>query len=246
MRKTTKKHGPLVSSGREQGTRDQIVKFLIVCEGKKTEPNYFKALIDECKSQNNGAKIDKQRTIVSIVAKIGAGAVGTGNLVNKAKKLKDEYKRKQQIHFDRVWLVFDKDEFKDFNKAIADAKKEGMNCAWSNQAFELWYVLHFQYLVTGVDRKQYIEMIEDKVRKASKSNTFKYKKNDVGFYQILQEHGNEEQAIKRAQRLRENMGKKKNYATHNPRTEVDLLVDELRHPEKALDKIEEAEKACEE
>ena len=73
-----------------------------MCEGKKTEPNYFKALIDECKSQNNGAKIDKQRTIVSIVAKIGAGAVGTGNLVNKAKKLKDEYKRKQQIHFDRV------------------------------------------------------------------------------------------------------------------------------------------------
>ena len=42
------------------------------------------------------------------------------------------------------------------------------------------------------------------------------------------------------------MGKKKNYAAHNPRTEVDLLVDELRHPEKALDKIEEAEKACEE
>lgn len=71
-----------------------------------------------------------------------------------------------------------------------------MNCAWSNQAFELWYVLHFQYLVTGVDRKQYIEMIEDKVRKASKSKKFKYKKNDKDFYQILQEHGDEEQAIK--------------------------------------------------
>ena len=144
MKKTTKKHGPLVSSGRKQGTRDQKVRFLIVCEGKKTEPNYFRALIDECKSQNNGAKIDKQRTIVSIVAKIGAGAVGTGNLVNKAKKLKDEYKRRNQIHFDRVWLVFDKDDFKDFNKAIADAKKEGMNCAWSNGAFELWFLLHFQ------------------------------------------------------------------------------------------------------
>ncbi len=245
MRKTTKKHGPLVSSGRKQGTRDQIVKFLIVCEGKKTEPNYFKALIDECKSQNNGAKIDKQRTIVSIVAKIGAGAVGTGNLVNKAKKLKDEYKRKQQIHFDRVWLVFDKDEFPDFNKAIEDAKKEKMNCAWSNGAFELWFLLHFQNGFEG-KCKDYVNKIESILKKKLKKTDFSYEKNDEGFYQILQAHGDEEQAIKRAQKLRENMGEKKNYATHNPRTEVDLLVDELRHPEKALDKIEEAEKACEE
>ena len=232
MNKTTKKHGPLVSSERKQGTRDQKVKFLIVCEGEKTEPNYFRAFIERWSE-------------VKEIKVTGCGC-STCQLIIEAKKLREKLERERMVPFDRVWLVFDKDDFKDFNKAIADAKKEGMNCAWSNQAFELWYVLHFQYLDTGVDRKQYIEMIEDKVRKASKSKTFKYKKNDEGFYQILQAHGDEEQAIKRAQKLRENMGKKKNYATHNPRTEVDLLVDELRHPEKALDKIEEAEKACEE
>ena len=232
MRKTTKKHGPLVSSGRRQGTRDQIVRFLIVCEGEKTEPNYFRAFIERWSE-------------VKEIKVAGCGC-STCQLIIEAKKLREKLEHERQVSFDRVWLVFDKDDFKDFNKAIADAKKEGMNCAWSNQAFELWYVLHFQYLDTGVDRKQYIEMIEDKVRKASKNKKFEYKKNDVGFYQILKEHGEEEQAIKRAQKLRENMGEKKNYATHNPRTEVDLLVDELRHPEKALDKIEEAEKACEE
>ena len=232
MKKTRNMHGPLVSSGRRQGTRDQKVRFLIVCEGEKTEPNYFRAFIERWSE-------------VKEIKVTGCGC-STCQLIIEAKKLREKLERERMVPFDRVWLVFDKDEFKDFNKAIADAKKEGMNCAWSNQAFELWYVLHFQYLDTGVDRKQYIEMIEDKVRKASKSKTFKYKKNDEGFYQILQEHGEEEQAIKRAQKLRENMGEKKNYATHNPRTEVDLLVDELRHPEKALDKIEEAEKACEE
>ena len=216
-----------------------------MCEGKKTEPNYFRALIDECKSQNNGAKIDKQRTIVSIAAKIGAGAVGTGNLVNKAKKLEKEYKRKHQVPFDRVWLVFDKDEFPDFNKAIEDAKKEKMNCAWSNGAFELWFLLHFQNGFEG-KCKDYVNKIESILKKKLKKTDFSYEKNDKDFYQILQAHGEEEQAIKRARKLRENMGKKKNYAAHNPRTEVDLLVDELRHPEKALDKIEEAEKACEE
>lgn len=233
MKKTIKMRGPLVNSERKQGTRDQIVRFLIVCEGEKTEPNYFKAFIDNRRSEVKEVNVK------------GCGC-STCQLINEAKKIREKLERERPVSFDRVWLVFDKDEFKDFNKAIEDAKKEGMNCAWSNQAFELWYVLHFQYLDTGVDRKQYIEMIEDKVRKASKSKKFKYKKNDVGFYQILQEHGDEEQAIKRAQKLREIRGEEKNYAAHNPRTEVDLLVDELRHPEKTLDKIEEARKAREE
>ena len=232
MKKTIKSRKPIVGSGREQGTRAHIVKFLIVCEGEKTEPNYFRAFTE-------------RRSEVKEIKVAGCGC-STCQLIIEAKKLREKLERERMVPFDRVWLVFDKDEFKDFNKAIADAKKEGMNCAWSNQAFELWYVLHFQYLDTGVDRKQYIGMIEDKVRKASKNKKFEYKKNDVGFYQILQEHGDEDFAFKNAEKLRNRHKGKSNYATHNPRTEVDLLVDELRHPEKALDKIEEAKKACEE
>ena len=232
MKKTIKSRKPIVGSGREQGTRAHIVKFLIVCEGEKTEPNYFRAFIE-------------RRSEVKEIKVAGCGC-STCQLIIEAKKLREKLERERMVPFDRVWLVFDKDEFKDFNKAIADAKKEGMNCAWSNQAFELWYVLHFQYLDTGVDRKQYIEMIEDKVRKVLKSKTFKYEKNDVGFYQILQEHGDEDFAFKNADKLRNRHKGKSNYATHNPRTEVDLLVDELRHPEKALDKIEKTRKACEE
>lgn len=220
MKKTKKMHGPLVSSGRKQGTRDQIVKFLIVCEGEKTEPNYFRAFTERWSE-------------VKEIKVAGCGC-STCQLIIEAKKIQEKLERERMVPFDRVWLVFDKDEFKDFNKAIADAKKEGMNCAWSNQAFELWYVLHFQYLDTGVDRKQYIGMIEDKVRKASKSKTFKYKKNDVGFYQILHEHGNEDFAFKNAEKLRNRHKGKVDYAAHNPRTEVDLLVNELRHPENVL------------
>ena len=221
MKKTTKKRGPLVNSERKQGTRAQIVRFLIVCEGEKTEPNYFKAFIDNRRSEVKEVNVK------------GCGC-STCQLINEAKKIQEKLEHERQVSFDRVWLVFDKDEFKDFNKAIEDAKKEGMNCAWSNQAFELWYVLHFQYLDTGVDRKQYIGMIEDKVRKASKSKTFKYKKNDVGFYQILHEHGNEDFAFKNAEKLRNRHKGKVDYAAHNPRTEVDLLVNELRHPENVL------------
>ena len=220
MKKTIKIRKPLVGSGREQGTRGKIVRFLIVCEGKKTEPNYFKAFTERWSE-------------VKEVNVKGCGC-STCQLINEAKKIQEKLEHERQVSFDRVWLVFDKDEFKDFNKAIEDAKKEGMNCAWSNQAFELWYVLHFQYLDTGVDRKQYIGMIEDKVRKALKDKNFKYKKNAVGFYQILQKHGDEDFAFKNAEKLRNRHKGKVDYAAHNPCTEVDLLVNELRHPENVL------------
>ena len=231
MKKTTKKRGPLVSSGRKQGTRDQIVKFLIVCEGEKTEPNYFKAFIDNRRSEVKEVNVK------------GCGC-STCQLINEAKKIQENLEHERQVSFDRVWLVFDKDEFTDFNKAIAEAKKEKMNCAWSNEAFELWYVLHFQYLDTSVDRKQYIGMIEDKVRKASKDRKFKYKKNAKDFYQILQEHGDEDFAFKNAEKLRNRHKGDVDYAAHNPRTEVDLLVKELRNPQIVLEEIEKNQESA--
>jgi hypothetical protein len=32
---------------RKENTRSKIVRFLIVCEGERTEPNYFKALVND-------------------------------------------------------------------------------------------------------------------------------------------------------------------------------------------------------
>lgn len=231
MKKTIKSRKPLVGSGREEGTRGKIVRFLIVCEGEKTEPNYFKAFIDNRRSEVKEVNVK------------GCGC-STCQLINEAKKIQENLEHERQVSFDRVWLVFDKDEFTDFNKAIAEAKKEKMNCAWSNEAFELWYVLHFQYLDTSVDRKQYIGMIEDKVRKASKDRKFKYKKNAKDFYQILQEHGDEDFAFKNAEKLRNRHKGDVDYAAHNPRTEVDLLVEELRNPQIVLEEIEKNQESA--
>lgn len=243
MKKTIKSRKPIVGSGREEGTRGKIVRFLIVCEGEKTEPNYFKALIEDYKSQNNGAKIDKQRTQVVPAAVIGGGACGTCKLVEKAKKLKKEYKRKHQVPFDRVWVVFDKDEYKDFNEAIVKAEEEGMKCAWSNGAFELWFLLHFQEGVEG-KCKDYVNKIESILKKELKKKDFSYAKNDKDFYQILQEHGDEAQAMSRAQKLRGSHEGKVDYAAHNPRTEVDLLVKELRNPQIVLEEIEKNQESA--
>ena len=101
-------------------------RILIVCEGKETEPNYF----------NSFPKIDN----VSVVTYGGEGC--PSQVVEKASELRDN----AQSPYDVVWVVFDKDDFTDFKTAIDAAHEKEIRCAWSNEAFELWFLYHFEIL----------------------------------------------------------------------------------------------------
>jgi len=89
--------------------------FLIVCEGKKTEPNYFKAF--KLKSAN--------------IKVVGCGD-NTLSLMNKTCKIRDKAANDEEI-FDQVWCVFDRDSFplKNFNEAIHLAEREKIKVAYS-------------------------------------------------------------------------------------------------------------------
>ena len=75
------------------------------------------------------------------------------------------------MKFDRVWVVFDKDDFNDFNEAIALAGRKGFMAGWSNEAFELWYLLHFVYLDSAISRADYITKLENEIRRELKDAT---------------------------------------------------------------------------
>lgn len=205
---------------RKENFRNQCVRFLIICEGTKTEPHYFKALIA------------KNTSTVREVTIEGEGR-GTVALIDRTLEIKRELELRNHTKFDRVWAVFDKDDFNDFNAAIERAKTCKIHCAWTNESFELWYYLHFAYLDTAIHRKDYIEKLEEAFRKEMNDKNFKYQKGNPDIYALLQEHGDEKQAKKRAEKLRESYNDT-NYATHKPCTMVDLLVEELEHPEHLL------------
>ncbi len=208
---------------RKENNRPDRVRFLIVCEGSKTEPNYFEALIED-----NGSSICE----VDIEGK----GMATVRLVEEAEAIKKKLEHQNDTKFDRVWVVFDKDDFTDFNQAIDLAKQKGFLTAWSNEAFELWYYLHFAYLDTAISRDDYIAKLQDFIRKKLNDNTFVYKKRDPDIYYLLKEHGSEANAKKYAARLR-TLHNGTDYATHKPCTYIDLLVQELRHPEKVLEQM---------
>ncbi len=188
-------------------TRPARERYLIVCEGAKTEPNYFKSL---------KAKLPKHLVNIEIE---GLGA-NTLSLVRKASELCEAAAARDQP-YKHTWVVFDRDSFNadDFDNAIHAAQSRGFEAAWSNEAFELWYLLHFEDRTSGMSRTEF-------AGKLSKCISREYKKNSTEMYRILQTLGDEDAAMRRATQL---------HAQHdgippsqsNPCTRVNKLVSEL-------------------
>ncbi len=139
-------------------------------------------------------------------------------LVQSAIKLKEEAIKADE-GYDQVWCVFDRDDWppQDFNSAIHKAENHDLKVAYSNEAFELWYVLHFEFLNTGIPRDDYC-------KKMTKHLGKKYQKNsDIIYDELINKQPT---AIRNAERLLASY----DYSTpgqDNPSTTVHLLVKEL-------------------
>lgn len=67
---------------RKTATRDKIVRFLVVCEGERTEPNYFKELVKDRYSEVRSEEI------------VGEGR-STCALVKRAADIKTQLERQR-------------------------------------------------------------------------------------------------------------------------------------------------------
>jgi hypothetical protein len=183
---------------RSVANRELRERFLIVCEGEKTEPNYFRNFRTSLKI----SEIDVR---------------GTG--YNTVSLVKEAIRLKKEDEYNQVWVVFDRDSFpsSDFNDAFTLAKKHNIHVAYSNQAFELWYLLHFHYYHSAVDRHEYIKKLSELLGKP-------YKKNSSTIYEELLKR--QPEAIQNAKRLLSEYNPH-NPERDNPSTTVFFLVEEL-------------------
>ena len=178
-------------------TRDVRQRFLIVCEGEKTEPNYFRSF-----------------RVPKLVVDVKGLGVSPRQLVEEALMLREE------DEYDQVWCVFDRDDCNaaEFNGAIQRASSQKVRIAYSNQAFELWYLLHFDFHNTSIPRKDY-------GKKLSKLLGRPYRKNDPDIYDQL--YLRQDSAIRNAERLLKR-GSTSTPADADPSTKVHILVRELK------------------
>lgn len=184
---------------RSVDTRPLRERFLIACEGGKTEPNYFR-------------RFRVNAEVVELVVE-GLGD-NTLRLVRQACDLV------QEGSYDRVWCVFDRDVFpaEQFNAALDLARQRGIQVAYSNPAFELWYLLHFCYQNVGLSRQDCVRLLSERLG-------FPYKKNDPAMYDRIQDR--QAEAIRHAERLLAFYGPDHNPEQDNPSTTVHLLAVEL-------------------
>ena len=204
-----------------------------MCEGTKTEPNYFKSL--------------RKRLPKGVVTACQIDIEGTGRntltLIDEALRLKEYYEKNSLRKLDKLWVVFDRDSFNanDFNNAINRCKdlKPEIGCAWSNEAFELWYLLHFHFYNNAISRKDYQNLIEENFR--SKGLTgYVYQKNSEEMIDLLEQHGNRADAVRNADTLFKRYGPSRNFSEQNPCTMVYQLVAELFGLEEELKKEDTA------
>lgn len=207
---------------RKQDNTPKRQYFLIVCEGTKTEPYYFE-----------GLKKSLPLGVVDIDIK-GTGH-NTLTVIEDAQKARARLEKFTGRNFDEVWAIFDRDDFpaEHFNNAIFKAQAIGIRCAWTNEAFELWYLLHFQLYENGMLRADYEGKIEGQLSPKI-GLTYRYQKNSKEIFDLLQQHGDVKLAITRAKQLEAVFAGRTDYANHNPCTKVHELVEKLLFPQEVL------------
>lgn len=201
------------SLGRLKHARVSAERYLIVCEGTKTEPRYFQALV-------NAQGINSQRVKI---------APNNGNtpdkIVGHALHLYEaDYKNGDP--FDAVYCVFDRDTHSTFEAAKAKiealkAEKKPFNAITSTPCFEYWLLLHFEFTdkaFTATGKTS----AGDAVAKALKVHMPHYAKGQLDIHAIVQSRA--ETALKHAKRARKNAEKT---GSTNPTTDVDKLVETL-------------------
>lgn len=194
--------------------------YLIVTEGKRTEPLYFKGM-KKLIQDRIGGMVD----VVELpVIDISGEGCSTGKLIEKT----DEIVSKSKIMYQNIWVVFDKDDFEDFNQAIRDGISRGYKVAWSNQSFEYWLYLHFYYSDSALHREQWNEKL-DEIFSQYNLGSGKYQKNYENIYELVNTYDGVNTAIGNAnRRMSEFRSGRDKPSEFDPGTTVYMLVKELK------------------
>ncbi len=185
---------------------------LIVTEGEKTEPIYFRSM-------------KKYERLESSKIEVVHSLYGTNPInvvdyaIDRKKSNLSDNKKTGEAKYDKIYCVIDRDDHEHYHDAINKAKAHNMIVIRSIPCFEIWYYLHYCYTTRCYnDRELLIRELRKKIAGYQKSDDLY-----VSLRPRLQE------AIKNAEKLIIEQSKVCNYITDhpNPMTEVHLLIADL-------------------
>jgi hypothetical protein len=194
--------------------RAKSPRYLIVCEGTKTEPHYLAEIL-------LAQRIPPQRVKV---------APNNGNspdrVVDHAHTLYGEDAETGDA-YDKVFCVFDRDAHPSFAPALQRVQELAITgkpfvAVTSTPCFEFWLLLHFDYSDAPFHAAGKKSVGDQAVAQLKKKPGFaKYGKGTKGVYGLLKDKT--VNAVDHAKRLRKGVGKE-GQRNANPWTNVDELV----------------------
>lgn len=152
--------------------------YLIVCEGKQTEPNYFNGLKKKI-NEKYGNKVD---VLIPNIEVKGTGK-NTTDLVNHT----DKFVNYSNKRYGQVWVVFDKDDYSNdqFDKAIRTCD---YNVAWSNPNFELWILSHLKRVTKYISKADILKELNKEFQKMDLENIRKMMKRFLRKLQVMEKY----------------------------------------------------------
>ncbi|MCG2738688.1 MAG: RloB family protein [Syntrophaceae bacterium] len=202
------------SHRREKAKRAPYERILIVCEGKKTEPYYFRGLCQDLRLNPKNVVIEDKKSGLDPKSLVTFA-------VETFKKGRD---------FDRVYCVFDKDKHASYNDALEKIRATRLagggtlHAITSVPCFEIWLLLHFTYTTgpfstAGSDSN--CALVMDALDR--KGRIPGYEKGARDIFQAISDKL--EKAIRNAEKLEDFH---KTSRTDNPSTKVHHLVQYLK------------------
>lgn len=195
---------------RRQEHRAPRQRFLVLSEGDRTEPDYFRWLRDQLGSR-----------LLRIEPKGGDGTSDPLRLVRKAAKLQADAAQRAHrqkdtfLAYDQVWCLVDVDDHTTLEQAAAEARKADIQLAVSNPCFELWALLHLEDQQGHIERNTLRERL-----RVHMPDYGKQLRHDLLV-------GRADQAVERARRLDGLHASSGRAAGSNPSTGVWRLVEIL-------------------
>ena len=191
-------------------TREPVLGYyLIVTDTEETEKNYFEGL-------KNSIPFEIRDRIVIKAEK----AKTTYNLVERTLELCSA-QAQQRI----PWIVFDRDQVKDFDGIIQEAIQNDINAGWSNPCFEIWMYAYFGEMPNIPDSVTCCSRFADCFEKKTGQS---YQKNDTDIYKKLVQYGDFETAFRLAERyLKQAVENGKKPSDSYPACTVHWLVKEI-------------------
>jgi len=202
---------------RQKKSRSKGPRFLIVCEGAKTEPYYFEEF----------CQLHQLRTPRVRIAPNNCGS-SPDRVVRHAEQLFDEDAQMGADPYDKVFCVFDRDNHSTFKAALDRIKKlqhdgKPLIAITSHPCFEYWLLLHFTYTRMPFHARGRQSIADNVIKELRKQPGMRsYNKADKNIYGLLRlKTAAAIRHAKQAAREAEQTGEK------NPSTQVHLLVDDL-------------------